>query len=106
MAITHTQPWSTPTSRTTGLAAKAVAASGAEVGDAITPAGDTHADVTLTYGYAVAPTAGVAIEVRIMESDGTNYDSVNGRFVGQVPAVADTTARHKTFTGVPIGPNL
>jgi hypothetical protein len=106
MAVTHTHPWSTPSARTTGLAAAAVAAAGTTTGDAITPGGDTHADITLTYTYAVAPTAGAAIQVRIMESDATNYDSVTGRLVDQVPAVADTTARYRTFTQVPIGPNL
>ena len=107
MAITHTFPWSTPTPRASGIAAAAVAAGGGVVtGDAINAGGDTHADITLTYGYAVAPTAGSSIAVRIMESDGTNYDSLTGRFVNQVPAVADTTARYRTWTGVPLGPNL
>lgn len=105
MTISHTMPWSTPTPRTSGIAAASINAGATTVGDAITPGGDTHADITLTYGYGVAPTAGAPIQVRIYESDGTNYDSVTGRLVSQVPAVADTTTRYRTFTGVPIGPS-
>jgi len=105
MAATHTFPWSTPSARTTGIAAQAVSAASVFLGDAITPGGDTHADITITYGYAVAPTANVPISVRIMESDGTTHDTVTGRLVSTVPAVADTTARTRTFTWVPIGPS-
>ena len=104
MTISHTFPWSAETARTSGIAAESIAAGASADGDAIDPGGDTHADITLTYGYAVAPTAGSSISVRLLESDGTNYDAV-GRFVDQVPAVADTTTRPKTYTQVPIGPN-
>ena len=105
MTISNTFPWSTPTARTSGIAAASIAAGVTTVGDAITPDGDTHADITLTYRYGVAPTAGKPISVAIMESDGTNYDSVTGRLVSQVAAVADTTTRYRTFTGVALGPS-
>lgn len=105
MTISHTIPWSTPTARTSGISAASIAGSATQAGDAITPGGDTHADITLTYGYGVAPTAGKPISVAIMESDGTNYDSVTGRLIYNVPTVADTTTRYRTFTGVPIGPS-
>ena len=107
MAVTHTHPWSTPSAQTTGIAAEVIQEDDNFSGSAITPGGDTHCDITLTYQYATAaPTAGKAISVYIIESDGTNYDSVQRRLVDLVPAVADTTARYQTFTQVPIGPNL
>jgi len=108
MAVTHTHPWSTPTNRVTGIAADAVLTLARELSDAITPGGDTHADITLQWQcIAAAPVAGTPLQISIIESNGTNYDEEGkGRLAGQVGALADQLVHYKTFSQVPIGPNL
>ena len=108
MAVTHTHPWSTPSNRATGVEDDAVLTLERELSDAITPAGDTHADITLKWQCAAAaPAANAPLVVNIIESDGTNYDEpARGRLAGQVGALADQLVHYKTFTQVPIGPNL
>lgn len=104
MAITHTFPWSTPASRTTGIAAQAIAGAAAFVGSEIDAAGDTHLDIALTYAYGVAPTANAPLSVFLVyAADGTNYDDVTYYFVGQIPVGANTDAHYKSFVRVPLG---
>jgi len=104
MAATHTFPWSTPNTRTTGIAAQAIAGAAAFVGSEIDAGGDTQLDIALTYAYGTNPTANVPLSVYLVyAADGTNYDDVTFVFVGQIPVGANTSTHYKSFVGVPIG---
>lgn len=107
MAATHTFPWSTPSTRTTGIAAQAISGAAAFVGSAISAGGDTHLDIALTYAFGSAPTANVPLSVYLVfAADGTNYDDVTYVLVGQIPVGANTSTHYKSFVGVPIPPSL
>jgi hypothetical protein len=71
-----TVKWGTPTARTTGIAAEAIAAGANFLGAAIDNATnrDRYLSVELVFTCAEAPTAGTTIELYILPSeDGTNY---------------------------------
>jgi hypothetical protein len=102
MAASHTHPWSTPTSQTTGIASATIATGGnVALGDAIDNDSnlDTDATLEIAWSYAVAPTANKQLLIRLLRSlDGTNYeDSKRGQLVGSITPPADTSAHRMAF---------
>jgi hypothetical protein len=104
MTISHTFPFSTPTARTTSIAAQAIAGAAAYNGSEIDADSDEWLDIAVTWQYGVAPTANAPLSVYLVyAADGTNYDDVSYYFVGQVGVGANTNTHYKSFVRVPLG---
>lgn len=107
-------PWNAMVSRTTGIAAQAVAAGANYLGSEIdnTANLDTHLDIQIGVTCGTAPTANKTVEIYILLAlNGTDYEQGNADPVDPTRpadalfvARAVTTAQVVTITGLQIPP--
>ena len=114
MALPDVQRKTTPTSRTTGISAEAIAAGANYLGSEIdfSTILDTFCDIEIKYTNGVAPAAGKYLEVFLLVAmDDTNYEIGDATPtdpmaipVGTVRLYTNTTAdRIHTIKNVPLG---
>ena len=112
MALPDTFPFTTPTNRSTGISAQAIAAGANYLGSEIDNSAnlDTLCDIEVDYTPGVGPTAGDYIEAYLVYAqDGTNYEDGDATptdpvkaSVGIVRCFTDTTRRRFLISGVPL----
>ena len=106
-------PWTTPTSRTTGIATESITTAAGFVGSEIDNATnlDEYLDLDIAFSCDTAPAENTVLLVYLLFAvDGTNYEdgstSVQSKGVPMpVAAFNVTTGQRKALTQIPIPPS-